>query len=846
VLALSVAPAAKFSDVPPGHWAEEAVYQLADEGIILGFPDGTYRGNEFLTRYQAALLIYRLLERLRAEFQAGADEETLAALRNAVQELAAELASLGVRVSALEDNAATQADVARLQAAIDELKKMKPAGMDMAALKELEAKVEAAAVAADTAAAKAEAAAAKAEEAMAAADAAKGLAEANADSIKALNELAVMLNQDVLGLQDRVAALEKELVAVKGAQPKGVAKASDLQALTEYVQALSGDVAGLAGKVAGLEDRVGTLERNAFTISGSLTLEYKAIDASGFAGYDIDRFIEDSAFSAGDTDSPKDGQVVDNAEWLTSIPGQTTANLNVKFQTGKLAGTSKGDGVNTYEELFQFSLSGSWTKPPSPPVITGPSLQVDAVKTTLPVAEGQQLSLVFGQTTKAKFTEYLFDNDKNPYGPGLVATLTGLPAGAELTFAYGNNGLPGYDYFYAGRLALSPMEGFGLGGSYIAQDSYANPVWGIDASLELGPLGLEGEYFSDAAGATSYYAIAKAGLGPIELEASYRNIALITGATTANGDVATSNAHNAAPFAANQNGFGIAASTGFGLLGLKGQYQSYTIAGTPTTYWEVVADLGKAGKDADGNRIATGLAGFHARVTYSQESPFPGAQSWKPGAGTDWAPGSVNTGILAQLHHWGDAPDAAVKDLNLTFEYGTQDYDRLNVYADYTAKFGPLSVFALGGYYSAPVAGDSATKFGFKVETDPFALPLKPSLMGGYVTRSGANGYAGTETKWFAGIEFAEFLFAPHSTFKAQYGSYSSAGLSLTPAAADADKAWNAGTYWLYTTAPGAGGTLTGFELSWTYWDLTASFGSYVDNAGNYADAFRIRYEVEF
>ena len=271
VLSLSVASAAKFSDVPPGHWAEEAVYKLADEGIILGFPDGTYRGNEFLTRYQAALLIYRLLERLRAEFKAGVDEETLAALRNAVQELAAELASLGVRVSALEDNAATKGDVAKLQAAIEELKKMKPAGVDMAALKDLEAKVEAAAVAADAAAAKAEAA-------MAAADSAKGLAEANADSIKALNELAVMLNQDVLGLQDRVAALEKEVVALKNAKPQGFAKASDLKALTEYVQALSGDVASLAGRIeetnARIDDLAAKVDANLPTFSGSLSAKY--------------------------------------------------------------------------------------------------------------------------------------------------------------------------------------------------------------------------------------------------------------------------------------------------------------------------------------------------------------------------------------------------------------------------------------------------------------------------------------------------------------------------------------------------------------------------------------------
>jgi hypothetical protein len=42
--------------------------------------------------------------------------EDLEALKNAIQELAAELAALGVRVSALEDSAATKDDIARLEA----------------------------------------------------------------------------------------------------------------------------------------------------------------------------------------------------------------------------------------------------------------------------------------------------------------------------------------------------------------------------------------------------------------------------------------------------------------------------------------------------------------------------------------------------------------------------------------------------------------------------------------------------------------------------------------------------------------------------------------------------------
>ena len=827
-LSLSVASAAKFSDVPPGHWAEEAVYKLADEGIILGFPDGTFRGNEFLTRYQAALLIYRLLERLRAEFKAGADQETLAALRNAVQELAAELASLGVRVSALEDNAATKGDVAKLQAAIEELKKMKGAGMDMAALKDLEAKVEAAAAAADAAAAKA--------------DAAMGLAEANADSIKALNELAVMLNQDVLGLQDRVAALEKEVVALKNAKPQGFAKASDLKALTEYVQALSGDVAGLAGKVTDLEGKVADLERNAFTISGSLKLTYKAVDAEGFADYDVDRLFwkKKNVFSTGDGDD--DGEIVDEKERLDDKEGETEASLSVKFQTGKLTGTSKGDGVNTYKDLFQFSLRASaWDEIAKNKSATDFNLFIDAVSTTLTVADGQTLSVVFGRSVKTKFTEYIFDNDKESFGHGLVATLKPGVLGANVTFAYGNHA-PGMgtDYFYAGRVALSPMEGINLGGSYVKQDALANAIWGVDAKAKFGPACIKGEYFSDGTSETSYYAIGKVKFGSITVTGSYRDIATITGASMASGDVTASDKKNAAPFAADQQGFGVDLGAGFGLFGLSATYQNYTIGGTPTSYMEGKLTVGKDEKDDDGNRLATGLAGFYASALYSKAD---GTDSWKPGSsGTDWDPAGISSGILAKVKHFADAPDATVKGLNLTVEYGTEDYDRLNAYGDFSRKFGPFDVFLLGGYFSTPSTGENTVKYGLKLETDPFTLPLKPALAAGYVARSSSGGSA--ETKWFAGVKFKEFLFA-HSEFRAGYSSYSATNVASF-SVGEADKAFVASEPYIYSTDGTNSGTLTGFLLSWTYYDLTATFLSAVDNAGNYADAFQISYEVKF
>lgn len=48
--------------VPFDHWAYDAVQRLVDEGIIIGYPDGTFRGNRAMTRYEFAMAISRLLD----------------------------------------------------------------------------------------------------------------------------------------------------------------------------------------------------------------------------------------------------------------------------------------------------------------------------------------------------------------------------------------------------------------------------------------------------------------------------------------------------------------------------------------------------------------------------------------------------------------------------------------------------------------------------------------------------------------------------------------------------------------------------------------------------------------
>lgn len=87
-----------FSDVTPDDWSYKAVSQLADEGVIDGYPDGTFKGNKNITRYEMGQIVARLM----------AKEDTLTADQKATldklsTDYAGELDNLGVRVDKLEN-----------------------------------------------------------------------------------------------------------------------------------------------------------------------------------------------------------------------------------------------------------------------------------------------------------------------------------------------------------------------------------------------------------------------------------------------------------------------------------------------------------------------------------------------------------------------------------------------------------------------------------------------------------------------------------------------------------------------------------------------------------------------
>ena len=93
------AAANPFSDVPRDHWAYDAVTQLAADGIVEGYGDGTYRGDRNITRYEMAQMVAKAMAKDNMPVSDRALVDRLAA------EFADELNNLGVRVSNLEKHA---------------------------------------------------------------------------------------------------------------------------------------------------------------------------------------------------------------------------------------------------------------------------------------------------------------------------------------------------------------------------------------------------------------------------------------------------------------------------------------------------------------------------------------------------------------------------------------------------------------------------------------------------------------------------------------------------------------------------------------------------------------------
>jgi hypothetical protein len=102
-----VTSVSQLSDVQPTDWAFQALQNLVERyGCIAGYPDGTFRGNRSLTRYEFAAGLNACLDRVNELITQGLSDvvtkEDLATIQRLQEEFAAELAALRGRVDTLE------------------------------------------------------------------------------------------------------------------------------------------------------------------------------------------------------------------------------------------------------------------------------------------------------------------------------------------------------------------------------------------------------------------------------------------------------------------------------------------------------------------------------------------------------------------------------------------------------------------------------------------------------------------------------------------------------------------------------------------------------------------------
>ncbi len=93
-----------FSDVPTSSWAYSAVNQLAKEGVISGYGDGTFKGDKTVTRYEMAQIVAKAMNKTMT-----ADQKAI--VDKLAMEFGAELGSLGVKVDGMQEQLDNQVKI---------------------------------------------------------------------------------------------------------------------------------------------------------------------------------------------------------------------------------------------------------------------------------------------------------------------------------------------------------------------------------------------------------------------------------------------------------------------------------------------------------------------------------------------------------------------------------------------------------------------------------------------------------------------------------------------------------------------------------------------------------------
>ena len=108
--AFNVSAANPFADVDTSSWAYQAVSQLSDQGVVDGYPDGTFKGDKNVSRYELAQIIARLMAK-----EEGLNDSQRATVQKLSAEYAGELQSLGVRVKELEKKTGNLSNITEIR-----------------------------------------------------------------------------------------------------------------------------------------------------------------------------------------------------------------------------------------------------------------------------------------------------------------------------------------------------------------------------------------------------------------------------------------------------------------------------------------------------------------------------------------------------------------------------------------------------------------------------------------------------------------------------------------------------------------------------------------------------------
>ena len=897
-----------FPDIPANHWAGDAVDRIADLGIVIGFPDGTFRGNEAFTRYQAALVVSRLLDVLNANVDAALalTQADIESLRNAVQEIGSDVAAQGVRLSAAESAIAGLSDeVAGNTARLDELEaNLAGGGVDPAVLRDLQNQIASQRVAIDTAQAQADAAAARADAAYDLASQANTLGRQNAEEIAAINRVLQLLSSDINGLKGSVgqggavapatdlagvnAAIERNRSDIANIREFVILLRRDQVALRDRVAALEASDAAQNASIASLEDRVTALETNPLGISGSISVNYfvgrvlgNPFDVDRAYGLNNDRDMGASVFSSGaaelDGDSTTSanyrtevGEVAQDRHDIEQTTGDASATLSLSFGTKfSFDGAGSPNALNSFSAVLVIDIDSANTLGVDSLI---PLFEVHSFTTTFQPIGAVPLTFVFGTDADTTFTPYIVDTDNQP---GFVATV-GAPdflafLDPSLQVVY-TTPTQSDDYLRGARLTVSPLEGLTLGGSFaqyaqnagdkddVLADNETDTVFGVDGSLSLSIFDLAFEWAngSDTTGNSDSVLYATLGIDasglPIinSLEANYRAI----GANWINYGFNLGATAGGMPFDPDQTGFGVNASLSLFILDVDAYFDSYSVAsGDSASAFgvDVSADL-FAGFSLGGWFHQASING----TTVDDLRTGIDANEALVAAGVE-RDNNYNTGFGVTLNHDGDAANALIRGLNIGAGYSQTEADfsrtRLFVNADMDLTVSIVTLTPYVGYEmvnDADAGTDDTTtlKVGTGLSTAPLNVYTQPSLMAAvnYRTTSHTDAavFTATELQWSVGLVLNQFIF-DNSVLTAKYASWTGTNIN------NATNTRGAGDFATDISAGDANGTGTqstvGYEVIWNYFDLEFAYGVYEnDNAGvlSSAQAFSIAYTVDF